>query len=189
MAGTSTRSGKYPPARGHSCIIRDKGVCWEMIRNQTSRGDSYLRDMFNQLTVKIWRQLKGDFSVLSAMAAGSLLLLGPRAQSGQTQVIGYFRCFFLNSKVFGASPQTCNLPACTELPLKLQVLGALATVPAGLLAPGRKSPKTPGQRPSTWAHGAVGLGTGPQGAHGGGQGHRSCLALAGADDAHRGCCW
>lgn len=43
-----------------------------MIRNQTSRGDSYLWDMFNQLTVKIWRQLKGDFSVLLAMAAGSL---------------------------------------------------------------------------------------------------------------------
>lgn len=163
MAGTSTRTGKYPPARGHSCIIRDKGVCWEMIRNQTSRGDSYLRDMFNQLTLKIWRQLKGDFSVLSAMAAGSLLLLGPHPHSGQTQVIGYFTgFFFLNSKVFraalGASPQTCNLPACTELPLKLQVLGASATVPAGLLAERAPRPQDKDPRPGhmeLWVWGQV----------------------------------
>lgn len=45
-----------------------------MIRNQTSRGDSYLWDMFNQLMGKIRGRLKSDFAVVLVEGVGSCAL-------------------------------------------------------------------------------------------------------------------
>lgn len=47
-----------------------------MIRNQTSWGDSYLWDVFNQLMGKIRRELKSDFDVVLVEGAGRCLRFG-----------------------------------------------------------------------------------------------------------------
>lgn len=58
-----------------------------MIRNQTSWGDSYLWDVFNQTMEKIWRRLKSDFAVVLVEAVGGPLCFG--------------RCFWSSRKAPG----------------------------------------------------------------------------------------
>lgn len=65
-----------------------------MIRNQTSQGDSYLWDVFNQLMGKIRRRLKSDFAVVLVEGVGSHLYFG--------------RCFWSLWKASGLKFSLCS---------------------------------------------------------------------------------
>lgn len=110
-----------------------------MIRNQTSRGDSYLWDVFNQLMGKIRRQLKRDFAVVLVEGAGSCLRVG-RCFWSSWKAPGFqlsFLSFSLIQRLLGW-PLEHPSPSQPASPLPLRHLR-------------EGHPKIPGGRSFTWA--------------------------------------